>query len=159
MSSDIWVGLSFRHTSLIIDPQPSASTIFHPPRLTLSCQMFFLWFFPPLPCLQFVKKCFFLQSVTLCHFPSTIFKTNLNQPCSIQWPLLWTTISLEDIFSAKNEFAKKCSLASKGKTSQTNFFFYIFKEGRRGGGVKHMFKNLCCRFCIILQAIWQYQLT
>ena len=29
--SDIWVGLSFRHTSLIIDPQPSVSTIFHPP--------------------------------------------------------------------------------------------------------------------------------
>ena len=28
---DIWVGLPFRHTSLIIDPQASVSTIFHPP--------------------------------------------------------------------------------------------------------------------------------
>ena len=38
-------------------------------------------------------------------------------------------------------------------------FGCFFEHCSKGGVVKPMFKNLCCKFGIILEAIWQYKLT
>ena len=40
--------------------------------------------------------------------------------------------------------------------AKSSVFFNIVQTG---GGVKPMFKNFCCKFGIILEAIWQYKLT
>ena len=40
---------------------------------------------------------------------------------------------------------------------QIRCFFNIVQTGG-AGGVKPMFKKFCCRFCIFLEAFWQYKI-
>ena len=92
---------------------------------------------------------------TLIYFSFVLihFHKSISQMCSETW-ILRSPPCIEVVH------IKSLQLAILGKPSPTKSSILLALFKREGGwGVKLMLENLCCRFCISVEAIWQYKLT